>query len=227
MRLENIPSKSFDLADDRELEGIRTDFSTPVAHSTLYRVWKRSFDVFVSVLLLPLVAVVALLLLMFNAVCNRGPVFFVQPRMGRDCKAFAAIKFRTMLPAPRITRGHDDPIETHRITMLGGFLRKSRIDELPQVINVLRGEMSLIGPRPDYFHHARKYMRQVPGYRARHQIRPGISGLAQTELGYANGVEATRAKVRADIYYIENASFGLDGYILYRTLITVFGFRGS
>lgn len=227
MKFENIPNRSYDLASDCQLGDIHANFGAPVAKSRIYCVWKRSFDIMVSVLLLPFVGVIALLLLLCNVFLNRGPLFFVQPRMGRDCRAFAAIKFRTMLPTPRITRGHDDPIETHRITTLGGFLRKTRIDELPQVINVLRGEMSLIGPRPDYFHHARKYMRKVPGYRARHQIRPGISGLAQTELGYANGIEATRAKVRADIYYIENASFGLDCYVLYRTLITVLGCRGS
>lgn len=227
MRLENIASKSFDLAKDADLEGIRADFSAPASHGIVYRVWKRVFDVGVSLILLPFVGLTALILLICNTFFNRGPVFFVQPRMGRDCRAFAAIKFRTMLPSERITRGHDDPIETHRITVLGKFLRKTRIDELPQVINVLRGEMSLIGPRPDYFHHARKYMRQVPGYRARHRVRPGISGLAQTELGYANGIQATCAKVRADIYYIENANFRLDCYVLYRTLVTVLTCRGS
>ena len=227
MKFENISGEAFDLAKGRDLECVSADFSPAMSQRRLYTVGKRVFDVSVSLVLLPFVGLIGLVLLVINLFFNRGPVFFVQPRMGQDCRAFAAIKFRTMLPAPRITRGHDDPIETHRITALGGFLRKTRLDELPQVINVLRGEMSLIGPRPDYFHHARKYMRDVPGYRARHRVRPGISGLAQTELGYANGVEATRAKVRADIYYIENASFGLDCYVLYRTVVTVLTCRGS
>lgn len=227
MRLDNISGRAFDVADDLEIEGIRADFSHARSQGLVYRAGKRAFDILVSLLLLPFVVLAAAVLWLINRRYNPGPLFYVQPRMGRDCKAFAAIKFRTMLPAARITRGADDPVETHRITRLGGLLRKTRIDELPQVFNVLRGEMSLIGPRPDYFHHARKYMRQVPGYRARHRVRPGISGLAQTELGYANGIEATRAKVRADIYYIENASFRLDTFILYRTVITVLGCRGS
>ena len=83
--------------------------------------------------------------------------------MGKDCVAFPAIKFRTMLPAKEITRKYDDPIETNRITSFGKILRKSRIDELPQIFNVLKGEMSLIGPRPDYYIHALEYLKNVKG----------------------------------------------------------------
>lgn len=227
MRFENISGKAFDLADDKGLEPVQTEHLRIGAGNRAYLRGKRAFDILLSLVLLPLALLAALVLFLGNRFFNPGPVFYVQPRMGRNCKAFAVIKFRTMLPAERITRSADDPVEKHRITRVGGFLRKTRIDELPQIINVLRGEMSLIGPRPDYFHHARKYMRQVPGYRTRHRIRPGISGLAQIELGYANGIEATRAKVRADIYYIENASIRLDWYIFYRTLVTVLGCRGS
>lgn len=170
--------------------------------------------------------VISALLLVLNPLFNRGPLFYTQRRMGQGCKPFTAIKFRTMLPDSGAMRGHDDPLETDRITPLGRFLRKSRVDELPQVLNVLRGEMSLIGPRPDVVEHAREYLLLVPGYRDRHAVRPGISGLAQTEIGYAEGVEATRRKVRADLYYIEHAGFGLDAYIFVRTIQTVLGRRG-
>ncbi len=146
--------------------------------------------------------------------------------MGRDCSAFGAIKFRTMVPAARITRQADDPLERHRITPLGQILRKTRIDELPQIINVLRGEMSLIGPRPDYFHHARRYMRSVPGYRRRHSVRPGISGLAQTDLGYVDSTEGTRLKVKLDLHYVDNLGPKMDAYVFWRTLVTVFGRKG-
>ena len=192
----------------------------------MYRACKRGFDLVMSALLLPPLLLVAAVLLLLNPLLNRGPLLYRQARMGRNCQPFTAWKFRSMLPCAKAIRGPDDPVERERITPLGRFLRKSRIDELPQIVNVLRGEMSLIGPRPDALAHAQEYLQLIPGYRERHCIRPGISGLAQTEIGYAEGVEATRRKVRADLYYIENASFGLDTYIFVRTLQTVLGRRG-
>ncbi|MCR9124646.1 MAG: sugar transferase [Rhodobacteraceae bacterium] len=197
------------------------------ANTWLFLASKRVFDICMSMLLLPIMCVCALIMLALNPFFNAGPLFFVQLRMGRRCKAFRAIKFRTMTVAEKISRQADDPLEEHRITRLGRFLRKSRIDELPQILNVLRGEMSLIGPRPDYFHHARSYLRSVPGYRERHAVRPGISGIAQTEVGYVEGTDATVLKVRADLYYIQNASMRLDLWIFWRTMITVFGRKGS
>jgi lipopolysaccharide/colanic/teichoic acid biosynthesis glycosyltransferase len=201
--------------------------ATPIRPRRSYRRWgKPVFDVTFSLALLPVVALVAVLLLLLNPFFNRGPIFYIQPRMGRGCRAFSAIKFRTMRPVERMTRRADDPLERDRITPLGHFLRRSRIDELPQVINVLRGEMSLIGPRPDYFHHARRYMRSVPGYRRRHDVRPGISGLAQTDLGYVDCTEGTRRKVALDLRYVEEMSLRLDLYVFWRTLVTVFGRKG-
>ncbi len=188
---------------------------------------KRVFDIVISFTLLPVLALAWVILLLLNPFMNKGKLLFIQVRMGKDCKAFAAIKFRSMVKTDRITRGADDPLETHRITRLGSIMRKSRIDELPQLINVLKGEMSLIGPRPDYYHHARHYVQSIPGYRHRHAVLPGISGLAQTEVGYVQGIEATKAKVRADIYYINNAGFALDSWVFWRTLVTVFGHKGS
>ncbi len=183
-------------------------------------------DAALSLLLLPVLMVCTVLLMMLNPFFNKGPLFFVQTRMGRDCKAFKAIKFRTMRPTGRVVRGADDPLERDRITPLGHVLRRSRIDELPQILNVLRGEMSLIGPRPDFFHHARRYVRTVPGYRRRHAVRPGISGLAQTDLGYTATTDATRLKVRLDLHYVQNQSLALDAYIFWRTLVTVFRRKG-
>ena len=109
------------------------------------------------------------------------------------------IKFRSMQPADRITRAVHDPIETDRITALGRVQRTTRIDELPHILNVLSGEMSLIGPRTDYFEHAPEYVAQIPEYSARHTVRPGISGFAQVTLCYAEGLDATPAKATADL----------------------------
>ncbi|MBO9468086.1 sugar transferase [Tropicibacter sp. R15_0] len=183
---------------------------------------KRAFDLFVSFFaLLPFALISALVLLVLNPFWNRGPLIYKQQRMGRDCKPFTAYKFRSMRPEGTIKRAANDPLETDRITPLGAFLRKSRIDELPQIFNVLKGDMSLIGPRPDYIEHAKNYLTSVPGYQKRHAVRPGISGLAQVELGYIEGIEGTRRKVYADLHYIANRSFAMETFILWRTLDVV------
>jgi lipopolysaccharide/colanic/teichoic acid biosynthesis glycosyltransferase len=172
-------------------------------------------------------ALFALLLLIANPFLNRGPLMFAQPRMGRDCHAFTALKFRTMSEAPQIERSANCPLEVDRITPLGGVLRKMRIDELPQILNVLAGQMSLIGPRPDYYAHACEFVNSVPGYRQRHMVRPGISGLAQTELGYIEGQEATADKVQADLYYIARCNWRLEAWIVWRTLSVILGSKGA
>lgn len=193
-----------------------------------YKAAKRGFDlVFVTLVLLPATLIVAAVLLALNPLLNPGPLLYPQKRMGRDCRPFRALKFRTMTVRGRPLRGPDDPIEADRITPLGRWLRRSRFDELPQIINVYRGDMSLIGPRPDYFRHAHHYMRTIPAYRDRHIVRPGISGLAQVELGYSEGTEATRAKTLADIDYIRRASLLFDLWIFWRTILTVIRMRGS
>jgi len=191
------------------------------------RVFKRSFDIAFGAFLLVPFLLTCVVLMALNPFFNSGPLFFVQKRMGVGCKTFKALKFRTMKPALEILRRADDPLEVDRITPLGLLLRKSRFDELPQVLNVFVGDMSLIGPRPDYIDHAEVYLESIPGYRERHVVRPGISGLAQTQLGYAVGFEGTQRKVNADLYYIQNMSFRLEAWIFWRTLTTVFGRRGA
>lgn len=189
---------------------------------------KRIFDMAGICVLSPMIGVIALFLLCANPFLNRGPLFYSQMRMGLGCRPFRVWKFRTMLPADRIARRHDDPVEADRITPLGRFLRRTRIDELPQCWNVLRGEMSLIGPRPDFYDHAVIFADTVPGYRARHVIRPGISGLAQIRMGYAEGPEQTRAKTRSDLAYIRQAGWRLEAHVFWRTLkvmATGFGAR--
>lgn len=202
------------------------DSVAPPDNKRIYFAVKRAFDIVFSLALLPVMAIVAGLCLVLNPVFNPGPLFYAQPRMGRDCRAFMAVKFRTMRPVTKVARGVDDPVEADRLRPLGRFLRRTRIDELPPILNVLRGEMSLIGPRPDYFHHARRFVRLVPGYRERHSVRPGISGLAQVEIGYAQGGEATLTKVNRDLLYIRNVGFRMDAWVFWRTLRVVFGAKG-
>ncbi len=212
----------FDILDDR----VATDATTSRKNSFAFKVGKRLFDIGVSILLLPVLCLAGLIILALNPWFNPGPLIYKQDRMGRHCRPFVAYKFRSMLCVPEISRGASDPIEKDRISKLGSILRKSRIDELPQVINVLKGDMSLIGPRPDYLPHAQVFLMEVPGYEERHRVRPGISGLAQTEIGYVQGPEETRRKVMADLYYIRNSGFLLEAWIVWRTLCIVCGRKG-
>jgi len=187
----------------------------------LFWVNKRIFDILVSLMLLPLLFIIAITLLVLNLFFNPGKLFFVQERMGLNCEVFLAIKFRSMLHAEEITRKHDDPIETNRITPLGNVLRKIRIDELPQILNVLKGEMSLIGPRPDYYIYALEYLKCVEGYRERHTIRPGISGLSQIRLGYVESLEAISKKALIDNYYIQNVGYTIELKIILNTILII------
>ena len=109
----------------------------------------------------------------------------------------------------------------NRITLFGKILRKSRIDELPQILNVLKGEMSLIGPRPDYYIHALEYLKNVNGYRETAYYSPGITGLSQIRLGYVEGLEATAKKVPIDNYYIQNVYYIIELKIIGNTIITI------
>lgn len=193
----------------------------------MFRIAKRSFDLMAALSAFPVLAIACLVLLLANPIWNRGPLFYVQTRMGLGCKPFRALKFRTMHAAPSISRGPNDPLETERITKLGRFLRRTRIDEIPQFINILLGQMSLVGPRPDYWDHAIHYVDTVPGYRLRHEMRPGITGLAQVDGGYAEGIEATIQKTRFDLRYLESAGFRTDLYILRRTIRVVITGHGA
>lgn len=217
---------SFIQADKTSFSSVPIMKTPMVGGSPIFWKVKRAFDIGFSLLLLVPFLFCAVVLCILNPFWNKGALFYRQTRMGQDCKPFTAIKFRSMREE-KVTRGADEPIEAHRITTLGHFLRRSRFDELPQILNVLRGSMSLIGPRPDYFIHAKAYLRQIPEYRARHVVRPGISGLAQVDVGYVESFEGTRAKVDADLRYICEAGFAMDASVFWKTLMTVAGRKGS
>ncbi len=213
-----------------------SDTSTPVEHESiahassskrLFLTCKQTFDIAMVLLLLPILLAVCVSLLLLNPFFNCGPLLYSQKRMGQHCKPFTIYKFRSMTPTAAIARSHNCPVETNRITPLGYFIRQTRLDELPQILNVLKGDMSLIGPRPDFLDHAITYIETVPGYRARHVAKPGISGLAQVRLGYIEGESATRRKARIDQFYIKNMGFKLEFWVFMRTLDVVFGRIGA
>jgi exopolysaccharide biosynthesis polyprenyl glycosylphosphotransferase len=168
------------------------------------------------VLLSPILALIALTI----RLDSRGPVFFVQPRVGIGGRAFPLIKFRTMhVAAERPSEWVRD--NGHRITRVGRWLRRFRLDELPQLFNVIAGHMNLVGPRP---HPASNYLLfsdRIPHYRLRTTVRPGITGWAQIRYGYANGLEEETEKMRYDLYYIKHRSVWLDLRILIETFAVV------
>ena len=195
--------------------------SKQMHENKLFWINKRIFDIILCLLLLPVLFITAIILLVFNRFLNPGRLLFIQKRMGKNCKFFFAIKFRTMTHIEEITRKYDDPIETNRITSLGSVLRRGRIDELPQILNVLKGDMSLIGPRPDYFPHALEYLKNIEGYRERHTIRPGITGLSQIKLGYVDSLEGTSKKTSIDNYYIQNVGYIIELKIIINTILVI------
>jgi lipopolysaccharide/colanic/teichoic acid biosynthesis glycosyltransferase len=210
------------------MKNIRTlNISETGPKTTFFWIMKRLFDIFFSMALLPILLLFIIIVYFLNYYWNPGTIFYVQDRMGKDCKLFKIIKFRTMIDVQVITRDFNDPLEHERITHLGYFLRVARIDELPQIINVLKGDMSLIGPRPDYYEHALIYIMKIAGYKSRHVIRPGITGLSQTHLGYAEGSKAARKKVFVDQLYIKNAGFLLDSKILIKTILVILRVKGQ
>ncbi|MEH6836293.1 MULTISPECIES: sugar transferase [Falsihalocynthiibacter] len=189
-----------------------------IGGTRIFWVAKHVFDIILSILLLPALLISAVCLIVLNPFWNPGPLIYKQKRMGKNCNPFIAYKFRSMRPISKLERGLEDPIEHDRITIAGRFLRKSRIDELPQLINVLIGDMSLIGPRPDYYEHAQEFCMTVPNYRSRYSVRPGISGLAQVRLGYIEGTAGTYAKTAVDLEYLKNASIRQDTALFFETI---------
>ena len=155
------------------------------------------------------------------------PVLFSQSRLGKNGRKYTIFKFRTMRKqkpdAPPRKIGSDD----ERITRVGRFLRRSHLDELPQFINVLQGEMSLVGPRAEQAELVDLFQDQIPFYRARLLVKPGITGWAQVNYGYASTVEETAHKLEYDLYYIKHRNILLDLMILLRTFSTVVGLKGQ
>lgn len=186
------------------------------------RFLKRGFDIFLSSIFLVIGSPIMILTSVLIKMTSRGPVFFRQERVGLDHKKFTMIKFRTMVVGSEQFDSEaglgvkDDP----RRTRLGAFLRRYSMDELPQLINVLRGEMSLVGPRPERTYFVEKFKNEASRYLERHRVRPGITGLAQVN-GY-RGSTSIEERIKHDLYYIENWSLGLDVKILMHTVLEVF-----
>lgn len=187
---------------------------------------KRFGDILVSVLALILLSPVLLLLSILIKCDSRGPIFYLQERIGYHKKRFNIIKFRTMIndaeaSGPQLSSDGDQ-----RITRLGRLLRKYRFDELPQFVNVLRGEMSLVGPRPEREFFINQILKQAPYYTLLHQVRPGLTSWGMVKHGYATSVDQMIERSRFDLIYLENVSLMIDLKILLYTINTVMTGKG-
>ena len=197
-------------------------------YPTLYRVFKRLMDIVVG-----LIGTIALLLFLpfialAIAIDSPGPIFYRQERSGRGGKHFWVLKFRSMI-ADAERRGQarwakeGDP----RITRVGKVLRRVRLDELPQFLNILKGDMSVVGPRPERPQFVEQLEQHIPFYRTRLSVKPGLTGWAQVCYRYGSSVEDALMKLKYDLYYIKKQSLLLDLLIIFRTIAVVLAFRGT
>jgi len=185
-----------------------------------FAVLKLVFDIAISLLLLPVLFFVCLITMILNPIFNPGKLFYTQDRVGKDKNIFKIYKLRTMSGNTESTKLATD--ETTRITPLGKFMRDIHVDELPQILNVLLGDMSLIGPRPEQIVFFKEYVKNIQGFDLRQSIRPGISGLAQLRYGYTDCPVGARQKLEWDITYINQLGFAQEADIFLQTARYVF-----
>ncbi|WP_261818011.1 exopolysaccharide biosynthesis polyprenyl glycosylphosphotransferase [Vibrio gallicus] len=191
-------------------------------YRSVKRVWESLLIIATFPITLPIMAITAIIIKLENP----GPAMFIQERIGQAGKPFRIYKFRSMTVRPENAESKFATEEQARVTRTGKVIRKVRIDELPQFFNVLKGEMSLIGPRPEQETFVKQFEEEIPFYGYRHMVKPGITGWAQTVQGYADDTESTTEKLAHDLYYIKHFSFWLDMNIVLktiRTMLTGFG----
>lgn len=197
-------------------------FDVGEVHRALYGRTKRLLDVALAAVGLPLLVALVPVVAAGNRLGNRGPLLFRQERVGRHGRTFSIWKFRTMVPDGSVTgpspwTGCDDA----RVTPFGRWLRRSHLDELPQLVNVLRGDLSIVGPRPEQVAHVEELVEKIPFFDVRHLVRPGLTGWAQVKYGYAASTGDSLEKLQYDMYYLRRQGLGLDLSILVRTLRSV------
>ncbi len=192
-----------------------------------YLFWKRLFDLVAVLLAAPLIIIVGLIVAIIVFIDTGRPILFWQERVGVGGRPFRMVKFRTMRTDAEEHGNAFATVTDDRVTKTGRFLRHFRLDEIPQLWNVLLGEMSIIGPRPEQKGFAEQFADEIPLYALRSNLRPGITGWAQVMHGYAADTIETETKLRYDFYYVKHCSFGLDARIVWKTILTILTGFGS
>lgn len=218
--------QEYDLSDSRVENTAQADY-TASSVTLGYRIWCRGIDILFSlggiIILLVLLLIVAPLMMLDSP----GPIFYYQERMGYKGKSFRIIKLRSMrLDAEMSGKAIWATKHDSRVTRIGRFLRATHLDELPQVINILRSEMSLIGPRPEREVYAQELGKTHPTYRMRLLVKPGLTGLAQVNYGYGETSKSELEKLQYDLLYIQQRSIQMDILILLKTVGEVVGGHG-
>ena len=193
----------------------------------LYLIAVRIFEINASVLGLCIGLVLSPLILLGNAIGNRGKLFYTQERVGKDGVVFEILKFRTMVSNAESNGAVFTTTNDSRVTVFGKFLRKTRIDEFPQFINILKGDMAVIGPRPERPFFVKEIAEIMPFYETRHIIKPGLTGWAQVNYAYGATIDDSLIKLQYDLYYIKHRSIFLDLNIAFKTITTVLFYRGQ
>jgi len=188
---------------------------------------KRFFDLFITFLALPIILPIGIITAIIIKLDSRGPVFFIQERVGRHGDIFNMFKFRSMTVDAEINGNKFAQRNDQRVTAIGKFIRKFRIDEIPNFWNVLKGEMSVIGPRPEQVSFVKFFDEEIERYHYRHSVKPGITGLAQVNQGYAACTRSTQMKLNYDLFYIKHYSFGMEVNIVLKTMVTILTGFGS
>jgi len=182
-----------------------------------YDTVKRLFDIILAVLLLIFTSPLWILIALAIILEDRGPIIYSQKRIGRDRKPFVLYKFRSMRVGAEKGKAVWAKRKDKRVTKVGGFLRKIHLDEIPQMINVIRGDISLVGPRPERPEFVEKLEKEIPHYHLRHLIKPGFTGWAQIKFRYGRSIMDSHEKFQYDLYYLKNRNILLDMGILLRT----------
>ena len=195
--------------------------------NAFYLVFRRILDIVISAIGLVTFLALLPLILILNLLGNRGPLFYIQNRVGRKGEIFKIYKLRSMVVNAESNGAQYALKNDKRITTFGKFLRNTRLDEVPQFFNILKGEMSLIGPRPERPEFVKDLSDKLPFYAIRHVVKPGLTGWAQVNFPYAADIEEQEKKLRYDLFYIKEQNAFLDFKIIIKTMTTILFFRGQ
>lgn len=208
-----------------ELERVSLMFDIGEIHRARYARRKRLLDITIALLGLPALVLVTVVVATINPIANRGSLLFRQERVGKNGTPFHILKFRTMT-GPSSGAGRWTTDDDARITAFGAVLRRTHIDELPQLVNILRGELSIVGPRPEQPHYVEELAKKLPFYDLRHLVQPGLTGWAQVNQGYASSTADALEKLQFEFWYLRHQSLSMDLRVMARTVRSVLRGRG-